>query len=259
MININFVPYQKFTGSILYSKPKLQQLVSASISSGGHLDKNSIASRFFGVDSRFNIQKKLENQVNLALLKSKTSGILPTFPKRACFSVDRPNTIYNSWNHIWTVCKGRKFEELLTKPARLTFNGKFFGKNGAEDSHTIGIVYDKKSKTLYCLDSLSNLCKEVQEYQDILRNQIFNSPNGEIKRIIFSNKPQQNLNEYTCNNWAIANIEALQKALKEGKNIDSTEQLNAVLPDDINVILQEQYEYMLKNNINSKLYIQRFY
>ena len=41
----------------------------------------------------------------------------------------------------------------------------------------------------------------------------------------------------------------LQKALKEGKNIDSTEQLNAVLPDDINVILQEQYEYMLRNNI----------
>ena len=137
---------------------------------------------------------------------------------------------------------------LLSKPARLTFDGKFFGENGEPDSHTIGILYEPKSKTLFCLDSLSNLCKQVREYQEILKNQIFNSPNGEIKKIIFSNKHQQNMDEYTCNNWTIANLEALQKALKNGKKINSTEDLNKILPNNINTILQEQYEYMLKNS-----------
>ena len=74
-------------------------------------------------------------------------------------------------------------------------------------------MYEPKTKTLFCLDSLSNLCKQVKEYQDILKNQIFNSPNVEIKKIIFSNKYQQCTDEYTCNNWALANIEALQKPL----------------------------------------------
>ena len=109
-------------------------------------------------------------------------------------------------------------------------------------------VYEPKTKTLFCLDSLSNLCKQVKKYQEILMNKIFNSPNGEIKKIIFSNKPQQYVNEYTCNNWTIANIEALKMALKQGKNIDSTEKLNEVLPDDINEILSKQYKYVLKNS-----------
>ena len=57
------------------------------------------------------------------------------------------------------------------------------------------------------------------------------------------------MNEFTCNNWTMANLEALQKALKEGKTIDSVEKLNEVLPDNINTILQEQYEYVLRNSL----------
>jgi len=216
------------------------------------LDRNSDACHFFGVDSRENILRNIGNQIKLTLLKSKDSDILPSFIGRAYFSVDKPNTIINAWKHIWTSCKGKKFTELLTKPARLTFDGKFFGENGAENSHTIGILYEPKSKTLFCLDSLSNLCKQVKEYQKILKNQIFNSPNGEIKKIIFSNKPQQSVNEYTCNNWTIANIEALKKALEEGMRIDCTEKLNNILPNDINTILKEQYHYVLRNQYVKK-------
>ncbi len=240
MVTLNFISYKPITQNFLDLKPNM--ILPAA------LNKNSEASRFFGVDTRQNIFEKIGNQINLALLKSRDSGILPSFPKRAFFSVDSPKTIANAWNHIWTKCKGRKFDELLLKPARLTFDGNFFGKNGKSDSHTIGILYEPKSKTLFCLDSLSNLCKQVREYQEILKNQIFNSPNGEIKKIIFSNKHQQNMDEYTCNNWTIANLEALQKALKMGKKINSTEDLNKILPDNINIILQEQYEYMLKNS-----------
>lgn len=212
-------------------------------------DKSSEAAQFFGVDSRQNILQKLENHIKLVLLKSKESGILASFPRRAYFSVDNQNTIENAWNYIWTKAKGRKFDTLLTNPARMTFNGKFFGNDSSEDSHTIGILFDTKTKTLFCLDSLSNLCKQVHIYQEILKTHLFNAPNNEIKRIIFSNKNQQNMNEYTCNNWAIANIEALRKALGEGKDIDSPEKLNEILPNDINAILQDQYEYVIKHNI----------
>ena len=95
---------------------------------------------------------------------------------------------------------------------------------------------------------MPNFIKEVKKYQNILKQYIFKSPNKEIKKIIFSNKHQQNPNEYTCNNWTIANIEALQHALQEGKTIINTQQLNAVLPDNINKILQEQHNYVLANS-----------
>ncbi len=240
----------KITSNTVHNtfKAKLPQksINIASISACGRLDKNSKASIFFGVENRENLLAKIENHINLVLQKSKDLGFLPSFPKRAFFSINKPETIINAWNHIWTQSKGRKFEELIEHPARLTFDGDFFGINGKADSHTIGIMYEPKTKTLFCLDSLSNLCKQVKEYQDILINQIFNSPNGEIKKIIFSNKYQQGTDEYTCNNWALANIEALQKALRAGKDIDNTEKLNAVLPEDINEILKKQYEYLLK-------------
>jgi len=248
MININSSMNKSHINLTFTSKIPKKQLKSVSVSAIKILDKKSEASLFFGVDNRQNIAQKLENHINLALLKSKDSGIIPSFPRRAFFSVDKPKTLENAWNHIWNDNKGRKFNELLKNPARLTFDGKFFGENGTASSHTIGILYEPKSKTLFCLDSLSNLCKQVKKYQNILKNKIFNSPNGEIKKIIFSNKPQQNWNEYTCNNWTIANLEALQKTLKSGKQINSTKKLNSVLPDDINSILDEQHNYVLKNS-----------
>jgi len=248
MINIKPIKYSSNIIGKIPLKRSVGQFQAAPISSNNDLNKYSEASRFFGVDKRQNVLQKLENHIILALSKSKDSGILASFPSRAFFSVDHPKTIINAWNHIWATNKGRKFNELLTKPARLTFNSILFGDGGNAGSHTIGILYEPKSKTLFCMDSLSNRSMQVKMYQDILRKQIFNSPNGEIKKIIFSNKPQQNLQEFTCNNWTIANIEALQKAISDGKNIDTPEKLNDILPNNINAILQEQYEYVLKNS-----------
>lgn len=212
------------------------------------LDVNSESSKFFGVDSRINVFRQLGNQLKLVDLKYKKSGILNALLRRVYLSVDKPHTFSKVRNYIWEEKNGRRFEQLFDRPARLTFDGKLFGNDGKEDSHTIGILYDKKSKILFCLDSLPNFIKEVKKYQNILKRYIFKSPNKEIKKIIFSNKHQQNLNEYTCNNWTIANIEALQQALKEGKTINNTKQLNAVLPDNINQILQDQYHYVLGNS-----------
>lgn len=245
MISINFTPSKCHIFSNNTVNQPLKRLITDSLILGKKLDKYSDASIFFGVDSRQNVSEKLENHIRLALNKSLDSGIIPSFPKRAFFSVDKPKTLSNAWNHIWGI--KRKFDQLLEKPARLTFDGKFFGENGEESSHTIGILYDQKSKTLFCLDSLSNLCKQVRQYQEILKKQIFNAPNGEIKKIIFSNKHQQNPDEYTCNNWTIANIEALQEALKGGKKIETAKELNDVLPNNINSILNEQYKYLLNN------------
>ncbi len=212
------------------------------------LDVRSESSKFFGVDSRLNIFRQLANHLKLIDLKYKNGGILNALLKRVYFSVDTPHTFSKVRNHIWEKRNGRRFEQLLERPARLTFDGKFFGSEGTENSHTIGVLYDKKSKILFCLDSLPNFIKEVKKYQNVLKRYIFKSPNKEIKKIVFSNKPQQNSNEYTCNNWAIANIEALQRALKEGKTINNTQQLNAVLPDNINKILEEQRNFVLTNS-----------
>ena len=104
------------------------------------LDVNSEASQFFGVDSRLNIFRQLENHLKLIDLKYKNGGILNALLKRVYFSVDKPHTFSKVRNHIWEEKNGRRFEQLFEKPARLTFDGKFFGKDGIESSHTIGIL-----------------------------------------------------------------------------------------------------------------------
>ena len=147
MINTNFISTQKPIKNALYKKlPIRQTSESDRFLFCKEINLTSDASKFFGVDKRENVLQKLENHINLALLKCKELGILPSFPKRAFFSVDNPKSITNAWKHIWTICKGRKFDELISKPARLTFNGKFFGNNGVPDSHTIGILYEQKTK-----------------------------------------------------------------------------------------------------------------
>ena len=212
------------------------------------LDFNSVACKFFGVDSPNNIERQLGNHLKLIELKCKHNKILDRFPTSVFMSLDNPVSINQAWCNIWLDYKGACFKYLYDKPARMTFSGKVFGKNGKEGFHTIGVLFHPESKTLYVLDSLPNSVKEVEEYQNILKDKVFNNlVHNKIEKIIFSSKPQQNLNEYTCNNWTFANIEALQKALKEGRTIDSVEKLNEVLPDDINKILSAQREFVLSN------------
>lgn len=212
------------------------------------LDINSEACKFFGVDNPVDVNRQIENNIKLSELKCKQNNILDKFPLDVFVSLDNPMSMGKAWGHLWYSHQGRQFERLYTSPARMTFSSKLFGKNGEEGFHTIGVVFHPESKTLYILDSLPNSIKEVSEYQDILMRRIFAPmPQREINNIIISSKPQQNMNEYTCNNWTFANIEALQKALKEGKTIDSVEKLNEVLPDDINKILSAQREFVLSN------------
>lgn len=208
------------------------------------LDRYSEASRFFGVDSAYNIMQKLENQVKLILMKCKEIGCIDTFPRGVGLLIDNPRSIDNVWTRIWM---DGQIEGLYSKPARMTFYSKVFGENGKEGAHTIGLLYRPESKILYVLDSLPNSFKEIKKYQDIIK-EIFKPWQNRGINILFSNKAQQNMNEYICNNWALANIEALQKALREGKTIDSVEKLNEVLPDDINKILKEQLEYVCKKS-----------
>ena len=212
------------------------------------LDVNSEACKFFGVENSVDANRQIENHIKLIELKCKQNNILNKFPLDVFVSLEHEMTMGKAWQHLWLPEKGKQFERLHTSPARMTFSSKLFGKNGEEGFHTIGIVFHPESKTLYILDSLPNSIKEVSEYQDILKSRIFvPMPQREVNNIIFSNKPQQNMNEYTCNNWTFANIEALLKALKEGKTIDSVEKLNEVLPDDINKILSAQREFVLSN------------
>ena len=111
------------------------------------------------------------------------------------------------------------------------------------------MVVDSKTKNLYILDSLSNKFDKVSLYQDFLKIIFSHKGNRKYKfnKIIISNKFQQRQNELSCNPWAIANIEAVQNALKNGKKIRTTEELNEILPNDINKILQEQQAYVLEN------------
>lgn len=212
------------------------------------LDINSEACKFFGVDNPIDVNRQIENHIKLSELKCKQNNILDRFPLDVFVSLDNQMSMGKAWGHLWYRHQGRQFEYLYSRPARMTFVSKLFGKNGEKGFHTIGVVFHPESKTLYILDSLPNSIKEVREYQDILMRRIFAPmPQREINNIIISSKPQQNMNEYTCNNWTFANIEALQKALKDGKTIDSVEKLNEVLPDDINKILSAQREFVLNN------------
>jgi len=212
------------------------------------LDINSAACRFFGVDSFKNLFTQLENSVKLARLKCSENGILLKIPGEDLLCIDDEKSVENVWNCLWNESCGKEFEKLKSKPARFTIYSRKFGHEIFDGAHTMGLVFDDKSKTLYCLDSLSNKNPLIKLYQDVLTNKVFNSPNGEIKKIIFSNKPQQSMNEYTCNHWAIANIEAVQKARKAGEIIDTTEKLNSILPDDINQILREHHGFILSRS-----------
>ena len=130
---------------------------------------------------------------------------------------------------------------------RLTVSDKLFGKNGKEGTHTIGLF--KNENQLYIIDSISEENnKEVKKFHQTLK-QILG-----VKDVIFTTKPQQSLEEYTCNNWTHANLDAILKHEKNGNKKWNKETLHSILPNDINKILEEQQEY-----INNKLSGRNFY
>ena len=85
MNTINLLRNNRTVNNTFQKRLSVKKFSDKSIYSGKILDRNSKACHFFGVDSRENVLQKLENHINLALLKSKATGILPSFPKRAFF------------------------------------------------------------------------------------------------------------------------------------------------------------------------------
>ena len=113
--------------------------------------------------------------------------------------------------------------------------------------HLYETQFDKKNNALLVLDSLPFDEPKVVKYRNLLLDKLFRQPRHKenFSKIIFSTKPQQNMTEYTCNNWTHANIEAVQKALDSGSSFVNSSELNEVLPNDINQILRKQKEYVI--------------
>ena len=70
-----------------------------------------------------------------------------------------------------------------------------------------------------------------------------------LKKIVINRNTQQQMNELTCNHWSLANIEALIKNLKAGKKINNQQELDSVLPTDINEILDEDKKFVLSRHL----------
>ena len=185
------------------------------------LDKTSEASVFFGVDSRENIDKQIYNQMALTILKTKEQNIV-NLPAINIDSIKDADSKRNLDYYINNFLK--------------TGIGRWTIRNDKGNTHTIGLI--KYDDTIYVLDSLSKYYKDIEVQQEKFAN-LFK------ENVVYPNKKQQQADEYTCNNWTHANIDAILKAINEdrfdGENIED------ILPDNINEILEEQRDYILEN------------
>ena len=198
------------------------------------LNLNSEAVKFFGLKcyQDMSLAKKEEIFTNL---KINELGCKTFFPENASAGFIQGDS------KLTTL-----FEKLNPDCgcARMTFYDKCFG--GA--LHTIGFVRNKD--TIYVLDSLGHNVKTASEIKQFhfFVNELLstNMHKHGLNKVIFNHNIQQSMNEITCNHWTFANIENLIKALKSGKTIEDSTALDQVLPHDINKILDEQLDYMLR-------------
>lgn len=225
------------------------------------LNKASDSCKFFGVDSVKNVFKQLQNQCLLTDLKTKELGIPKSFMHGTCINFAHKETLAKAKDKILNGYTRERngiskfysgVNELKENGvARLTLYGKLYGKMGKAGSHTIGLVYDNKTNNLYIMDSLGENLPTIKKHHKILKS-LFMQTNSETQpfnNIIISTKKQQKYNQYCCNNWTFANIEAVKNALNKGENIIDSAALNKILPDDINKILDEQQKFV-QNNIS---------
>lgn len=185
------------------------------------LDKTSEECEFFGANSRENVDSKIVNQLCLTVLKTQEENI-----------VNFPNT------SIHDIICGQNLEK-LKKPIE-DFMEKGVARwtlyNNDGDQHTIGLV--KHKDNIYVLDSLAGY------YEDFnIANKAFS--NFLKCNVVFSKKHQQKNDEYSCNNWTHANIDAVLAAIREDRL--TPDNLDDILPNDINKILSEQKDYVTKN------------
>lgn len=232
------------------------------------IDKTSEACKFFGVDSIKNVFKQIKNQCLLTNLKTKNLGISKSFMHGTCIDFSDKKSLEKAKNNIWNGYIREKngisnafsgIEELKKNgSARTTVYGKLYGKMGKKGSHTIGLVYDEKSNNLYILDSLGEKLPTSKIHHKILKDLFtqtdLSSSNKPFNNVIISSKKQQGYNQYCCNNWTFANIEAVNDALKKGLRISNSDELNKILPNDINKVLSEQKDFVEKNISKSTIH-----
>lgn len=205
------------------------------------LNKESMESKFFGVDSPRNIlnslrHQELLNRANRAWEASGKKGKIVS--SKRVYSINNTDEIINSLNEKQNT--GISFIEELKKEGagKITFRDEIFGKNILGGTHTIGFVYN--DNRLYILDSLGEDTKKQKIFHTKLKEIFYRSG---FENIIFSTKDQQSYDEYTCNNWTFANIKSTLTAIHGRKEIIKTSRdLDKILEDDINKILNEQYK-----------------
>ena len=198
------------------------------------LDRTSKYCKFFGTDSAHNVQHSLENHMALSVFKGMEQNLVK-FPT---FVVDTEEEIARREKEI-----NRYITRLQEKGAgRWTIFSKIFGENGAVGTHTVGLISEKDR--LWVLDSLPESYNEVKNYHDTFKK-IFGK---RFKEVHFLNKNQQTLDEYTCNNWTHANLEAVLKYKSKNPENNTLNKavLDKILPRDINKILKEQTEFVEK-------------
>lgn len=211
---------------------------------GVPLDKSSEACEFFGVDSYENLVKQILNHEKLYKAKynwhiknyvgyvlnmqiSMTKRGIENFKNNLTEPIQ---TTSGTWSRL------KEFDTNYT--ARLSCYSEIFGKDpyGCPNIHTIGLV--KLNGNLYILDSLGEQTPQLKEFHQMLKS-VFQDLG--YHKIIFSTKPQQPMTEFTCNNWTYANIEATLNAILEKRfSINTPEELNKILPENINEILTKQ-------------------
>jgi len=191
------------------------------------LDRDSYVCDYFGADSAKNIQLRCDNQMALSWLKTRDQNLVHLPPITLSGEPD-VKSITKALNKLQRDGFGR-----------LTITDKLFGDCVEEGTHTIGMVYHKGKYII--LDSLPESYPEIKDCHERLIKHLGLNP----KDVMFSNKPQQSFDEYTCNNWTHANLDAVIDYMKKGgKDKELTpETLDKILPEDINRVLGQQYIY----------------
>lgn len=195
------------------------------------LKRDSLYCAYFGGDSAKNVQKQLESQMSLSWLKAREQNLV-TFPPITLSGEPETKSIKKALNKL----KEQGF-------GRMTVTDKLFGHYVEEGTHTIGLVHNggKFGGKYIILDSIPETYPQIKDYHARLIKHLGLNPED----VMFSNKPQQTLEEYTCNNWTHANLDAVIEYLKNGKDKELTpEVLDKILPKDINAVLKQQFLYI---------------
>jgi hypothetical protein len=146
---------------------------------------------------------------------------------------------------FWEQISADMFDPTV-RAGKITFSGYTFKNRNA--FHTVGFV--KKYNHLYILDSLGEETPEQIELHKFWKESIekYFNDRGRISPLIRFNKTtQQGQNDLTCNNWTYGNIEAMVKHLKARFECSSSQEIDNVLPKDINVLLEKQMNEAINN------------